>query len=58
MNDNISDNIAFNNTIITTFFIIALISFLCTVASLTSCSKADDDNCIAQDTVYAMPTLQ
>ena len=50
-----NENTAFNNTIIASFGIIALIAFLCTVSSLTSCNKADDDNCMVQDTVYAMP---
>ena len=53
-----NENTAFNNTIITAFGIMVMIAFLCTVASLTSCSKADDDNCMVQDTVYAMPALQ
>lgn len=53
-----NENTAFNNTIIASFGIIALIAFLCTVSSLTSCNKIEDDNCMVQDTVYAMPALQ
>ena len=49
-----NENTAFNNTIIASFGIIALISFLCTVASLTSCNKIEDDNCMVQDTVFGM----
>ena len=48
-------NTAFNNTIITAFGIMVMIAFLCTVSSLTSCNKTEDDNCMVKDTVYAMP---
>jgi hypothetical protein len=50
-----NENTAFNNTIITAFGIMVMIAFLCTISSLTSCNKIDDDNCMVQDTVYAMP---